>query len=160
MMTYRISALFPKDRNKQGTLELYDSTETLILGPIPALGRGSNLPENGGDHTQWKLQKADTPTGEYQTTIIDASSDVSTYGPYQRVMLFPAIMGNAKIAEDNGRKDIMIHGGDPETDSKKEWYPLKATYGCIRVSNEDQKKLIEAILVCGDLRGKIMITEI
>ncbi|MHA7582422.1 L,D-transpeptidase [Paenibacillus vandeheii] len=30
-------------------------------------------------------------------------------------------------------------------------YPLKATYGCIRVSNEDMKKLIEAILVCGDL---------
>ncbi|OAB33011.1 L,D-transpeptidase [Paenibacillus glacialis] len=159
-MSYRISATFPSDRDKHGTLELYDSSDTLIFGPVPALGRGSNKPENGHDHRLWKLKNADTPTGEYEASIIEASPDVSTYGPYQRVMLYPAIMGNAKIAEDNGRKDILIHGGDPETDSSKEWYPLKATYGCIRVSNEDQKKLIEAIVVSGGGSGKVMITDV
>ncbi|MET1174540.1 L,D-transpeptidase [Paenibacillus amylolyticus] len=158
-MNYSIVAKFPSNRETQGTLEVLNSMNKPIFGPVPALGRGTNDKETNGDnHNNWKLINADTPTGEYETSIDAANPDVSTYGPYKLVRLDPAISGDAKIAQDLGRKGFLIHGGDLETNTSRTWYPLRPTLGCIRISNENQQKLIEAIEASGGGRGKVTIS--
>jgi hypothetical protein len=54
---------------------------------------------------------------------------------------------HADIAAHSGvqRSGIQIHGGDPETNSSLSWYPLKPTWGCIRISNDDQETLTDLI---------------
>ncbi|MFF2912412.1 L,D-transpeptidase [Paenibacillus sp. NPDC057934] len=157
---YHIMANFSSNRDNKGTLKMYNSAGTLVFGPVPALGRGSNDPANGNDHTQWKKKNSDVPTGEYETSVIAANTPASSYGPYKRVWLNPALSGNAKIAEDAGRDEILIHGGDLTTDSSLTWYPLRPTYGCIRLENSNQKALIDAITNAGGGKGKITIANI
>ncbi len=157
---YHIIANFTSNRDYKGTLKMYNSSGTLVFGPVDALGRGSNKPENGNDHTQWKKKYADVPTGEYETTVIDAGSPSSSYGPNKRVWLNPALNGNAKIAEDAGRDELLIHGGDLTTDQSLTWYPLRPTLGCIRLSNPNQKDLIDAIVAAGGGTGIITINNL
>lgn len=156
---YRIYAEFPAGRDKKGTLKLTDSSGTLIWGPANALGRGSNKPENDNNHSNWMKKFADIPTGEYETTVVDAKPG-SIYGPHRRIWLNPALNGNAKMAEDAGRDQIMIHGGDPAEDPNLPWYPLRPTLGCIRLSDSDQQQLIEVIEQFGVERGIITINNI
>lgn len=156
---YRIYAEFPTRRDKKGKLKLTDSTGTLKWGPVDALGRGSDKPENDNNHTNWMKKFADVPTGEYETTIVDAKPG-SSYGLHRRIWLNPALNGNAKTAEDAGRDQIMIHGGDLAEDTSLPWYPLRPTCGCIRLSDSDQKQLIEAIEGFGSEKGIITITNV
>lgn len=142
---YHLVASFPADRNFKGTLEMYNNAGNLVFGPVEALGRGSNLPTNGFDHTQWIKKDADVPTGEYATSVIAPGPSIFSYGPYKRVWLHPALSGDAKIAEEAGRNGILIHGGELTMDKSLPWYPLRPTFGCIRLDNSNQKALIEAI---------------
>lgn len=61
-------------------------------------------------------------------------------------MVKSSFSGNFLIAEKNGRSEIMIHGGSPATHLSLSWYPLRPTYGCIRLSNADQKALIDILV--------------
>ncbi|WP_427181887.1 L,D-transpeptidase [Paenibacillus sp. TC-CSREp1] len=158
-MGYHIIANFPTNRDYKGTLKVYSDNGDLVFGPVEALGRGSNDSKNGNDHTNWKLQNADIPTGVAKTVVYDKGSSQSSYGPHKRVWLHQAVSGNFLIAEKNGRSEIMIHGGDPATSTSLSWYPLRPTYGCIRLSNDNQKKLID-VLVKNGSSGKITVNEI
>ncbi|MOA70291.1 hypothetical protein D3C78_1990670 [compost metagenome] len=53
----------------------------------------------------------------------------------------------------------MIHGGDAATDSSTSWYPLRPTYGCIRISNANQNTLISKIATAGG-SGKVTVNNI
>ena len=156
-MSYAIIASFPTNRDIKGVLKLYDNNNRLIFGPVDALGRGSNSPLNKQNHADWMLPDADIPTGEYQVSIVDPGNSLSSFGPHKRVWLEKALSGNALLAEKNGRKEIMIHGGDPITDHSLPWFPLHPTLGCIRLSNTDQAALISAIETVGG-NGKINIS--
>lgn len=79
------------------------------------------------------------------------------FNKYRRIL--PSISGNFLIAEENGRSEIMIHGGAPAPNSSAIWYPLRPTYGCVRLSNSDQKELIQ-VLEQNESYGKIKISEI
>ncbi|MET1174529.1 L,D-transpeptidase [Paenibacillus amylolyticus] len=158
-MGYHIIANFPANRDNKGSLKVYSDNGTLVFGPKDALGRGSNDPKNGNDHTNWKLQNADIPTGVAKTVVYAKGSSESSYGPHKRVWLNQAVSGNFLIAEQNGRSEIMIHGGDPATSSSLPWYPLRPTYGCIRLSNADQKALIDVLVQHGS-SGKITVNEV
>lgn len=156
---YRIYAEFPKTRDTKGQLKLTDFSGTLKWGPVDALGRGSNCEENGKNHSNWMKKYADIPTGEYETSITDAKPG-NTYGPNKRVSLHPALNGNAKLAEEAGRDQIMIHGGEQATDSSCPWYPLKPTHGCIRLFDNDQEQLINQIEKLGGGKGIITIIDV
>ncbi|MCL9662177.1 L,D-transpeptidase [Paenibacillus hunanensis] len=157
-MNYHIMASFPTNRDKKGTLKMYNNTGALVFGPVEALGRGSNDPANNNDHTNWRLKNADVPTGQYQTVVVDPGSSSYSFGPNKRVWFNKALSGNAVTAESNGRSEIMIHGGDPATDSSLSWYPLRPTYGCIRLSNANQSALIAAIAKAGGGTGQVTIS--
>ncbi|WP_372011522.1 L,D-transpeptidase family protein [Paenibacillus chitinolyticus] len=157
-MSYHIIANFSANRDNKGTLKMYDGSGALVFGPVEALGRGSNDPANNNNHANWKMTNADTPTGEYAASVIGAGTPTSSYSPYSRVNLDPT-SGNALIAENNGRSGFMIHGGDASTDSSASWYPLRPTYGCIRLSNSNQNALINKIKSVGG-SGKLTVNNI
>lgn len=156
-MNYHIMATFPTNRDNKGTLKAYNASGALIFGPVSALGRGSNHTANGYDHTNWRLKNADVPTGVYNTVVHSAGATAS-FGPHQRVWFNSAVSGNALIAQNNGRDEIMVHGGNPETNISATWYPLRPTYGCIRLTDNDQESLMIALNGAGGGVGKITIS--
>jgi len=157
-MSYHIIANFSSNRNYKGTLKMYDGNGNLVFGPVEALGRGTSCEENDWDHTNWEMINADTPTGVYNAWVIGPGSPESSYGPYSRVAMDP-VSGNALVAEQNGRSGFQIHGGTPETNSEATWYPLRPTYGCIRLSNSNQDALIKKIDEVGG-SGKVTVNNI
>ncbi|ULO04785.1 L,D-transpeptidase [Paenibacillus sp. 19GGS1-52] len=156
-MNYHIMASFPTNRDNKGTLKMYNNGGVLVFGPVEALGRGSNDAANNYDHSNWNLKNSDVPTGVYETTELAAGTPNSSFGPHKRVWFNKALSGNALIAQNNGRDEIMIHGGDAATESLRSWYPLRPTYGCIRLSNLNQATLMSAIAAAGGGVGKITI---
>lgn len=87
------------------------------------------------------MTKGNTPTGSYSANQIveTATFPQAAYGPWGAVRLQP-LSGNALLAENLGRHGLLIHGGAPGTSGP--WKgSLKPTHGCLRVSNDDMKKL-------------------
>ena len=145
---WRISIALPENRDNKGTLYLYDpdGQNTFIC---ECLGRGSNHEDNDFDHTDWWKTNADTPTGVYSGSIIPPASDTAAYGPYKRVNMVACYEeDHADIAAHSGyfRSGIQIHGGrEGRSTPDQPWYPLWPTYGCIRVSNDNQNTIISLI---------------
>lgn len=153
---YHIIANLGSNRDIPGTLKVYDEQGKLVLSPVKALGRGTNLPSNGNDHTKQLMRNADTPSGVAKCRLIGPGASLNSYGPTDRVHLYEAISGNFKEAEKAGRSEILIHGGKPRSTPSDKWYPLHPTHGCIRLSNEDMKELVRVLKKCGP-NGKITI---
>ncbi|MDI3476566.1 MAG: hypothetical protein PWQ59_91 [Thermoanaerobacterium sp.] len=141
---YTIYANFYTNRDYKGNLTLRDSNGFIVFGPVECLGRGTSDANNNYDHANWMLIDADTPTGTYYTSIGSILSPLSSYGPNPIIELDP-VGGNALLAANNGRSGFLIHGGDPDTNANDIWYPLRPTYGCIRLSNNNQQALIAKI---------------
>lgn len=153
---YHIIVQLGNDRNIPGSLKVYDKQGRLIMQPVPALGRGTNHATNGYDHTQQLKRNADTPSGVALCQVIDKGDSEDAFGPYGRVHLYKGISGNFLKAEQAGRSEILIHGGKARSTKKDTWYPLHPTHGCIRLTNEDMKTLIDILKGLGN-RGKITI---
>ncbi|MNI16099.1 hypothetical protein D3C73_694240 [compost metagenome] len=147
-MGYHIIVNLLEDRTKLGTLKVYASDGTLKFGPVQALGRSA-------DNIDWDQTNGHTPSGVYDAVVVAAGSSEYSYGPYKRVSLDP-VSGNALIAENNGRTGLMIHGGDPASTGAVS-YPLRPTYGCVRLSNANQKTLIQTIADLGGGKGKVTV---
>lgn len=140
-MPDRVSILvsLPKNRDVSGRLTVRDALGR-ELGSYEVLGRGSRGP---GDTS---LQvNGNTPTGEYDgTERVDTSAwNAASYGPYGAVRLKP-LGGNALVAHEVvGRDGLLIHGGAP---GGKGYFrgagALRATHGCLRLSNSDIQQLI------------------
>ena len=159
MAFFHIIANFPSNRDYKGSLKMYNSSGKLVFGPVDALGRGTSSKENNNNHANWWLTYADTPTGTYSAKVTNPGSPESSFGPHKRVSMDPT-SGNALIAKQNGRYGFMIHGGDAETNSNLPWYPLEPTLGCIRLSNSDQKKLIDTIETNDGTTGQVTVNNI
>ena len=155
-LDYHIIVNLGSNRDIPGTLKVYNKEGSMVLSPVKALGRGTNLPSNGNDHTQQLKRNGDTPTGVAKCRVIGKGSSVESYGPYERVHLYEGISGNFLAAEKAGRSEILIHGGQQRSNPSDKWYPLHPIHGCIRLANADQKRLIEVLRQCGP-NGKITI---
>ncbi len=75
--------------------------------------------------------------------MIVANVNKRSFGPHQRLDLTPT-GGNALQALKNGRAGLQVHGGDPSAAGG-----LRPTHGCIRLSDEDQAKLIGLVQEAG-----------
>lgn len=112
------------------------------VAAFPVKGRGSR----GAGDTVF-LNKGNTPTGVYGGTAIETKGwNESSYGANGAIRLNP-LGGEALIAARIfGRSGLLIHGGS--SDSREYWKSLgglKPTHGCLRLSNENVKALMEII---------------
>ena len=136
-----LRALFPRDRGRTGMLQV--EQDGLLLAEFPALGRGS---DGAGDTSM--LEDGNTPAGDYMATGLESTEqrNQNSYGPWGAVRLRP-VGGDAVVAERVGqRSGLLIHGGS--LGAAGYWRgagALRATHGCIRLSNEDMKSLKEIL---------------
>jgi lipoprotein-anchoring transpeptidase ErfK/SrfK len=92
-----------------------------------------------------------TPSGTYEVTQIHNTSawDQKSYGPNGALRLKP-VSGNALAAEtQSGRKGLLIHGGSPGGEGywrHKQASDLRATHGCVRLSDHDMGRLAAILL--------------
>lgn len=135
-----LNVLLRRDRNIGGHLRLIHNGDP--VAEYQVLGRGSR---GGGDTSM--LQNGNTPTGDYSgNTVVETSQwPQDSYGPWGAVRLKP-LDGNALEASRLGRSGLLIHGGS--RGGKGYWRgegELRATHGCIRISNADMKNLLETL---------------
>lgn len=131
-----LNVLLPRNRNSTGWLRV--ERDGVPLCEFRVLGRGSRGP---GDTSL--LIQGNTPTGEYRGSFEETMNrSVKSYGPWGAVRLKP-VSGEAVLAEDIfGRRGLLIHGGS--LGGPGYWRgkaSLRATYGCLRLSNGDMQSL-------------------
>lgn len=134
-----LQVMLSRKRDQSGVLLVRDRTGR-VLARFEALGRGSR----GAGNTQM-LVNGNTPTGTYRASrvIPTASANLNSYGPNGAIVLDP-VSGNARAAEKiAGREGLLIHGGSlGGTTYWRGKNELRATHGCIRLRNEDMKRLM------------------
>lgn len=112
---------------------------------------------SGADPT---VYQGNTPSGIYTGTLYGPVSPSSSYGPYKLIKTTPV---SGQVVE-TGRTGIWIHGGNLITDQSKTWYPLRPTYGCVRIKNSDQQtlanKVQELINMGANSTGDVIMTEL
>ena len=141
----RIQISLPPDRSVPGTLRAFDDQEQLIVGPLKCLGKADNAAAklHGNPDRISTRPFGDTPTGDYEIVRLVAhagETEIHTYGTYPSILLDPS-SGDALIAKQNGRSGLMIHGGDPGLGGR-----LRSTYGCIRVTESNERDLAALVL--------------
>jgi len=146
-----IKVNLPADRTKTGSLTLERSDGSSLVSDLPALGKSDNARAAKANNEQRKptLPYGDTPEGTYAVpSIVDTGAGTPyskrSYGPAAAIVLQPT-GGEALTAAANGRVGLLIHGGDPGANGR-----LRATHGCIRLSNGDMDKLLKAIQDAGN----------
>ena len=152
-----IKIVLSENRDDTGRLELLDETGSRLAGPFPAYGRSDTktATKHGNPSRVRTKLFGDTPQGDYrvpETVLTGGSTGYPdrSYGPNGALRLDPA-GGEALTAKLNGRTGLLIHGGAPGKQGR-----LRATHGCIRLSNEDIKKLLKAIRDAADDPSKRM----
>jgi hypothetical protein len=150
-VTLSIRVELSSDRDQSGTLTLKGAGGGTLLGPLSVYGRSDNAIAAAHDNASRDPTQlyGDTPTGTYSVPQAVATGDSTSYsnhsyGPNGALILKPET-GDAAVAAGNGRTGLLIHGGDPGSGGK-----LRATHGCLRLSNSDMAKLMAAILAAGE----------
>jgi hypothetical protein len=100
----------------------------------------------------------DTPTGTWRVREIlpsgpETNFPAAEFGPYGVVVL-EAAGGDAALADANGRFRILIQAGDPSPEGR-----LRATAGALRLSNDAQCRLVEAIENRGGSRCDVVVND-
>ncbi|WP_158978760.1 L,D-transpeptidase [Cellulophaga sp. L1A9] len=133
-----INVITPKGRDLEGPLVVFDSSGILFKTHSLCRGSSSDRFTGGGN--------GDTPTGKASTSYdsIRHKGEYS-YGNYGLIDLI-GLEGEFKKATSNGRAGIAIHCGHTSGYYKKSLEDigkLMGTHGCIRVYNNEMKKLGE-----------------
>ncbi len=146
MSTLTIKVEFTADRTQTGTLRLVNAANATVEGPFRALGKADNATAaaNGNPSRNPLRRYGDTPNGAYRVVRLAPSGPgtsypANSYGTAGLIVLDPQ-SGDALTAKQNGRTGLLIHGGAAGTGGR-----LRATHGCIRLSNADMAALVQAI---------------
>ena len=141
MPDLHLKVQLPTNRNGSGIVTIWGADG--IKGRFEILGRGSR----GAGDTQMQV-RGNTPTGTYRVSeMVNTSQwNQNSYGPNGALRLDPQ-SGNAQAAEALvGRSGLLIHGGSEGGASY--WRgagELRATHGCLRLSNTNMKTLMDAV---------------
>lgn len=129
----------PVDRTKVGTIELFDNSGNSVFR-APALGMADSqkAASEGNPSRISTLPYGHTPSGGYDVVGFRVTGPGHNHGPNGKIELNP-VSGDALTAKTNGRTHLQIHGGALRNGN------LRATWGCIRVSDEDMANLNQAI---------------
>lgn len=149
---WKINVQFSADRSQFGSLALYNASGISQMS-ISCLGKsayGYDMYTTNGH----------TPTGTYTGYLYGPVSPESSYGPYKVI----AMTGVSGVIVESGRSGIWIHGGSPASTGSAT-YPLRPTYGCVRITNANQNTLANKISSLTnstgyhDSTGNIIITQ-
>lgn len=134
-----IEIRLPRSRWAPGTLTLRGATVQLVC---PCLGRADTAAaiQAANPTRDMTRRNGDTPTGRYLAKLDGVKAPPRSYGPHPVIRLYPKA-GAAAEAAANGRDGLLIHGGAPAADGVS----LRPTFGCIRVADYDQERLVAAI---------------
>lgn len=141
-----LNILLPKNRDHSGWLRV--EVDGVTSAEMRVLGRGSATvggKPTGNPTRNPFVKDGDTPTGQYVAEGIRSTGDRDqrSYGPWGAVVL-NAVSGPARLAQAMGRTGLLIHGGAPGR-----FDGLRPTLGCLRLANEDMKRLTDAIFAAG-----------
>src|SRR5271170_4527061 len=149
-----IEILLPSDRNRAGQLFFKANDDRDLRVPWSVCGRANDFAasEHGNPTRSPLLPYGDTPTGEYRVRGIlptgnGTAYDGKKFGPFGMIVLEP-LCGEAMIADQHGRRVLVIHGGSPHAASKL----LYATNGSVRMYDDELRELIR------DVRGESSVT--
>lgn len=149
---WRIAVSLSTNRNTFGTMTVYNASGVSQMS-VSCLGKsayGYNMYTTNGD----------TPTGTYTGYLYGPVSPSSSYGPYKVIKM----TGVSGVIVTSGRSGIWIHGGTAASTTSAT-YPLRPTYGCVRISNANQNTMVTKITALTsssgyhDTTGNITITE-
>jgi hypothetical protein len=145
-----IRITLPTDRTRSGTLSLSRVNGQTLLTDVEALGKAdSQRASAAGNPTRDPTRPfGDTPEGTYNVPrVVDTGPGTnyssSSYGPHAALVLQPS-SGQALTAASNGRVGLLIHSGNIGANGR-----LRATHGCIRLSNDNMGRLLQAIRDAG-----------
>lgn len=141
----------PSDRHRTGLLTLKRVSGAAIVADLKVLGKADNARAllAGNPQRDPSLPFGDTPTGRYAVPRAVATGagtpySSNSYGSNGALVLDP-VDGQAMDAKGNGRVGLLIHGGTLGTGSR-----LRATHGCLRLSDGDMAILMAAIRDSGE----------
>lgn len=135
----QITISLPSNRQKYGTLTCGDfkaacCAQSDLMAAIKA-----------GNPSRDALKPyGNTPLGRYRGTLGAVLQPERSYGPHRVIELQP-LDGDALTAAKHGRDGLLIHGGDLAPDGIN----LRPTHGCVRLSNRDQKLLLDILEAAG-----------
>lgn len=131
-----INVITTAERNVQGPLVVFDETGVLFVTHSLCRGANANRLKASGN--------GDTPTGRATTRYNpNAHKGEYSYGNHGLIYLVGE-SGEFLQATKNGRDGIAIHAGHTSgyyKKSLKDIGNLMGTYGCVRVYNDEMKKL-------------------
>lgn len=141
-----IDVRLPSSRTETGLLTLKRSTGNALVSNLKVLGKSdnANAAAKGNPSRDPTRPYGDTPTGGYAVPRVVATGagtvfSAHSYGSNGALVLDP-VSGDALAAKANGRVGLLIYGGAPGTGSR-----LRATHGCLRLSDGDMKRLVDSI---------------
>ncbi|MBS1825574.1 MAG: L,D-transpeptidase [Acidobacteria bacterium] len=139
-----IQVQLPRDRRQFGSLSVMDSAGADLAGPFEVFGKADNAAAAArGNPTRDPTRSfGDTPTGRYRGFINKLErtpANERMYGP-QGVITLDPLSGQAKVAKENGRFGLLIHGGALNAAGR-----LRPTFGCLRLANESMQSVLAAV---------------
>ncbi len=142
-----IRVKLPLNRWLPGALTVEDDGGNRVLGPLACRGKADSqiAAAQGNPERYPTLPYGDHPAGtSVVSAVVRDKQPAASFGPY--FILLDGVSGDALLAAQNGRAGIAIHGGD--SDPKPGPYgALRATKGCLRVSNDDVASIAAAVRV-------------
>jgi|GEM_PF-1473080 len=152
-----IAVDLPIDRTRVGVLALRNSSGKIIAGPWRVLGKadGQTASAKNNPTRSRVLPYGDTPNGRYNVTGAFKVGDGTTYpkksyGIHGALRLEP-VDGEAKQAKDIGKRTgLLIHSGDVGVQNR-----LRPTNGCLRLSNDDMKALLDELKLLAVFQGEV-----
>jgi len=155
----KILVQLPANRDYAGTLEIQNTAGKRIAGPFCVCGRSDDeaVRSHKTPNRDPLLPFGDIPCGEYQVAKILPSGPRTFYsadefGPAGVILLLP-LLGDAALADANGRHGFFIQGGARSRNRR-----LRPTQdGSLRLSDRDQQKFIKALQKAGDINCHCLI---
>ena len=138
-----INVKLPLDRWKQGTIEVRDENGIVVCGVFSCYGKADNkeAAAHNNPNRYTTFSYGDHPYGKYKIIAIEKDKiPAHTYGSY--FILIDPTDGDALVGKNNGRVGLAIHGGD-----LGEKGILRATNGCLRVTNKDITQIVSHIKI-------------
>jgi hypothetical protein len=134
-----VRVTLPRDRHQLGMLEVL--SDDTVLFACACYGKSDNAyaAQNGNPERDPLRIGGDLPMGTYSGRVNGVLLSLHTYGPHPVVRLDPT-GGDAAIAERNGRRGLLAHGGALNAQGK-----LRPTHGCLRLADGDQEQLVRTL---------------